>query len=239
MSAAAADTVLIRQGLARTALFCALPEPQLAELAALARIRRLAAGETLFRKGEESRALYVVLRGRIRISSGSAEGREAVLNLLAPGETFGEVALVDGGQRTADAAAVEPVVLAGLDRRDLVPFLQARPELMLRMLAALSERLRWVSESFEDALFLELPARLAKRLLFLSARFGVDTPRGRRLTVPLPQHELAGHMNVARETVNRQLRAWRAEGLIALDQGVVVLADLDRLAAIARGPSQE
>ncbi len=129
--------------------------------------------------------------------------------------------------------ACEHCRLVQLDRADLAPFLEREPALTLRMLVTLTARLRWMSDRFEDALFLELPARLAKRLLFLGEHFGVDTPRGRRLSVSLPQRELASHMGVTRETVNRLLQQWRASGVILIDRGVIVLSDTAQLARIA------
>jgi CRP/FNR family cyclic AMP-dependent transcriptional regulator len=221
------------QVLSRAALFEGLAPEHLERLSALARSTTFKAGEIIFRKGDMNPTLYVIERGRVKISTGSAEGREVVLNLLGPPAVFGEVALIDGSERTADAIAAEPVTLLGLDRRDMIPFLEGQPGLMLRMLAAMTARLRWVSERYEDAVFLELPARLAKRLLLLGEHFGFDTPRGRRLTVALPQRELASYMGVSRETVNRLLQEWLGKGLIEIDRGVLILKDATALGRIA------
>jgi CRP-like cAMP-binding protein len=221
--------------LARTLLFGGLEAGALARLAALARPLNFRPEEVIFRKGDASRSLYVIERGTVKIAATSADGREIALNLLGPDDSFGEVALVDGGVRTADAIACEPVGLLALDRAELVPFLEREPALMFSMLAALAQRVRWVSNRFEDSVFLGVPARLAKRLLFLGEHFGLDTRDGRRLTVSLPQRELASHMGVTRETINRLLQDWREDGLIGIDRGVLILKDLPRLTEIA-GP---
>ncbi len=220
--------------LKRAPLFEGLNGEDLQRLAALAHSRSYAAGATIFRKGDLSTGLYVVERGQVKISSGSKQGREVVFNLLGPYSVFGEVALIDGGERTADAIACDATRLLVLDRGQLIPFLEQAPELMLRMLVTLTSRLRWVSDRLEDAVFLNLPARLAKRLLFLGEHFGVDTVRGRRLTVSLPQRELASHMNVARETVNRLLQEWRDSGLIEIHRGFIVLKQVDQLEALVQ-----
>ncbi len=123
--------------------------------------------------------------------------------------------------------------MLALDRRDMIPFLESQPALMLRMLVAMTQRLRWVSDRYEDAVFLELPARLAKRLLLLGELFGFDTAKGRRLTVALPQREIAGHMGVSRETVNRLLQEWLGKGYIENDRGVLILKDQAALGKIA------
>jgi CRP/FNR family cyclic AMP-dependent transcriptional regulator len=219
--------------LGRTALFGGLDAAVLARLAAMARPLMLATGAHVFRKGDDSRSLYVIERGRVKIAATSADGREVALNLLGADEVFGEVALADGGPRTADAVACEPVRLLAFDRAELTPFLESEPKVMLRMLAALARRVRWVSGALEDSVFLPLPTRMAKRLMFLNAHFGVSSAAGRRLTVSLPQRELASHMNVTRETVNRLIQDWREEGLIAVDRGVFVLKDIPRLAELA------
>ena len=218
--------------LARTDLFAALPPDHLVQLAEMARRRAYAADAPIFRKGDPASGLYVIERGRVKISSGSREGREMVLNLLGEGAIFGEVALIDGGERTADATACDPVSVLVLDRGQLIAFLQRDLGLLLRMLVTLTGRLRWVSDRFEDVVFLGLPARLAKRLLFLGEHFGVDTPDGRRLTVSLPQRELASHMNVTRETMNRLLQDWQGQGMIEIRRGFIVLRRPDALAAI-------
>lgn len=218
--------------LARTDLFAALASEDLETLAAMARRRSLESEAPIFRKDDPSSSLYVIERGRVKISSGSREGREVVLNLLGPGSIFGEVALVDGGGRTADATACDPTSLLVLERGQLIPFLERQPALLLRMLVTLTARLRWVSDRLEDTVFLSLAARLAKRLLFLGEHFGVDTPRGRRLTVSLPQRELASHMNVTRETMNRLLQDWMGQGLIEIHRGFIVLKDAAALARI-------
>ena len=220
--------------LARASLFEGLRQEDLDRLADLAKAATYRSGDLIFQKGDLSRSLYVIDKGRVKIATDGADGREVALNLLGPGAVFGEIALIDGGARTADAIACEPCRLLQLDRADLVPLLEREPGLTMRMLVALTGRVRWISDRFEDSLFLDLSARLAKRLLFLGEHFGVDSPRGRRLSVSLPQRELASHMGVTRETVNRLLQQWRASGLILIDRGVLVLTDLEQLSRLAQ-----
>ncbi len=220
--------------LARASLFEGLEQPDIDRLADLSKTSTYRSGDMIFQKGDLSRSLYVIDRGRVKISTDSPDGREVALNLLGPGDVFGEIALIDGGARTADAIACEPCRLLQLDRADLTPLLEREPALTMRMLVALTGRVRWIADRFEDSLFLDLGARLAKRLLFLGDHFGIDSPRGRRLSVSLPQRELAAHMGVSRETVNRLLQQWRASGLIMIDRGVLVLTNLEQLSKLAQ-----
>ena len=184
----------------------------------------------LFRKGDPGDSLYVVLAGRISIGTTSEDGKEVVLNVLGRGEVFGEIALLDGKARTADATAMAESNLLVLDRKDFMPFLESHPEVAARLIAVLCERVRWVSQSYEDALFMDLPARLAKRLLLLAETHGEPAGgTGTRIEFPLSQQELAKMAGVSRESVNKLLRAWQTQGLIAHDHSHVTILDEARL----------
>ena len=222
-----------RQALLRTSLFGSLDAGDLDRFAAMARSLSFDAGAAVVRKGDPSRSLYVIVQGRLKIANGSADGREMVMNVLGPGDVFGEIALLDGAGRTADAICIEPVRLLALDRSDLIPVLDSNPSLMQRMLVAIAERVRWISTSYEDSTFLSVRARTAKRLLQLADQFGVETPAGVRITLALPQRELAGHVGVTRETISRLLQDWQGDGLIVMQRGMIVLANTARLAAVA------
>ncbi len=227
-----------RQILGRTLLFGALADAEMDHLAAMAKLLRLPARTPLFFKGDPGDRLYIVVRGVVRISTVSADGRETTLNLMGPGQMFGEIAVLDGGERTADASVIEDCEMVAIERRDLLAFLERNPRCSIRMLAACSDRLRWVSELLEDAQFLELPARLAKRLLLLSHMFGQKVEDGVRIGVRLSQRDLAAHMTVRRESVNKQLNDWEREGLIRMGRGWIVVLDHDALDACAALPSR-
>ncbi len=172
--------------------------------------------------------------GRISIGTISEDGKEVVLNVLGRGEEFGEIALLDGKERTADATAMAECHLLVLDRSDFMPFLESHPEVAARLIAMLCERVRWVSQSYEDSLFMDLPARLAKRLLLLAETHGEPAGTGTRIEFPLSQQELAKMAGVSREAVNKLLRAWQSEGLIALDHSHLTILDEDRLRRLAK-----
>ncbi len=219
-----------REFLAKHDLLGHLTPEELDRLLAPARVERLDEGRVLFRKGDPGDRLYVVLAGRIAIGTTSEDGKEVVFNVLGRGEVFGEIALLDGKARTADAPAMAECHLLVLERKDFMPFLESHPEVAARLIAVLCERVRWVSESYEDALFMDLPARLAKRLLRLAETHG--EPAGGtaiRIEFPLSQQELAKMAGVSREAVNKLLRAWQTQGLIAHDHSHVTILDEARL----------
>jgi len=221
--------------LARHFLFQDLDPALLDQVAALCVRRRLGAGETLFLKGDEGDALYGILDGVIRIGAMAPSGREIILNVLEAGDVFGEIALLDGLPRSADAVALNATELLVLRRRDFLPLLEREPRLAIHLLELLCERVRWTSELIEDAAFLGVPARLAKRLLGLATVYGRPVPDGVQIELKISQSTLGQMMGTSRETINKILQSWRKEGWIALEHRHVVVRDRSALEAVVAG----
>jgi len=208
-----------------------------------AALKRLAAASTLanhpahaviFQKGDPGSSMMAVLRGRVKICARSADGKELVLNILGKDGLFGEIALLDGEPRTADAVALEETDLLVLERSKFTPILAENPDIALRLLGLLCKRLRLTNEYLEDALFLEAPSRLAHSLLRLVPTFGKTVPDGVLLDVKLSQQQLANLVGISRESVNKQLKEWERDGLISLAKGIVTLRDPHSLEQVAR-----
>ena len=235
----ASETAARRELLARVPVLADLAPRELDALAKAAHTRRLAAREVLFHKGDAGGQVYVVVRGRLRIYAQSADGTDVVFGIMDPGEVCGEMALLAGGTRTATAVAIEPSELLGLDRRDFLALLRSRPQLSVRLLQVLAERLRRISEFVEDTVFLDLPTRLAKKLLALANSYGKPLAGGGvRIDVKLSQQELGTMVGTTRESVNKQLRAWRAQGIVSSEGGFLVIRrrpELERLAGLHAG----
>jgi CRP-like cAMP-binding protein len=211
--------------LSRHFLFTRLPEAALADIAALATTRRLADGETIFEKGEPGSSMMAVVDGRVRISLFSEDGKEIILNIIEAGGLFGEVALLDGGERTANATAMGRTTLLVLDRRDVFPFLERNPAIMMRLFEVLCERVRRTSELVEDVALLDFEARLARLLLRLAATYGRKTDGRLAIGLRLSQQDLGHLVASTRESVNRQLNRWAAEGLIEMDRSRITILD--------------
>lgn len=222
--------------LSNNLLLRGLPEPVIDRLAALAIRRTVSRGACLFRQGDPGDALYGVISGQVRISADHTDGREISLSLIDSGESFGEIAVIDGRPRTASAVATKDTVLFAIRRSDLLALVEREPALARHLLESLCTRLRWTSELIEEAAFLDLPARLARRLLRLSQEHGSADAQGRALQ--LSQAELASFLNASRQMVNQQLRAWRARGWVSLSRGVVVVRDAAALAALSGGRTE-
>ena len=205
--------------------FAGLGKEPVAAIAELCVTRRLGADETLFLKGDPGDALYAVRQGQIRIGTGTGAGKRLTLNVLGPGDVFGEIALLDGKSRTADAVASEPTVLFMILRRDFLSFLERTPAVSIRLVELLCERVRWMSERVEEATLMPLHTRLARRLLALAEDFGAE--------VTASQEDLAIFVGATRESVNRQLQVWRRAGIVDLGRGRLRVVDAAGLATEA------
>jgi CRP-like cAMP-binding protein len=189
------------------------------------RVEHYPAGEEIFAKGSPGNSLMIVLRGRVRISSISLTGKEIVLNIIDAGEIVGEIALLDGGERSGDAVAMTDCELLVLNRRDFMPFIENRADICLMLIKILCQRLRQTSEQVEDLQFRHLESRIAKALLHLSERSGQPVVDGRVLELHMSQSELSHIVGSSRESVNKQLQAWQKAGFIDLAKGSIVIRD--------------
>jgi CRP/FNR family transcriptional regulator, cyclic AMP receptor protein len=220
--------------LRRAPLFEAVDEDGAKALRARVADVALARGERLFDEGDAGDALYVVLDGKIKLTRTSADGRENLISLMGPGEMFGELSLFDPRPRTMSASAVTDVRLAALAHEGLRTWLTGRPDVAMHLLAALARRLRRTNEVMSDLVFTDVPGRVAKALLDLAARFGVQQDDGLQVNHDLTQEELAQLVGASRETVNKALADFVARGWIQLHPKSVLLIDAERLRKRAR-----
>jgi CRP-like cAMP-binding protein len=188
-------------------MFADLGADELQRISSLCHTQQLGVGEVLFQKGDAGDALYGVRRGQIRIETGASDGSRLTLNFMGPGELFGEVAVLDGQTRTADAMAGEPSELFVVRRSDFLAFLEREPRVAIKIIQL-------------------LPIRLARRLCALADDFGSE--------VHISQEQLGIFVGAARESVNRQLQLWRKDGILDLQRGRILLQNMNKLTAVAR-----
>lgn len=210
-------------------LFLDLPAEASAQFAALAHRRQLANGEMLYARRDPAEALYGLIRGRIRLSNVAPDGREVLMALFEPGDWIGELSLFDGLPRTHDAMAMGEAEVFVLPRAKLLSLLDAEPRLYRHLAARLARQLRLALSYIDDAVFLPLSLRLAKRLLQLARVYGQDTGQGLLLDLHLPQEDLGRMLGASRQSVSKELRQWERQGLITLDYGRIVIRDLPAL----------
>lgn len=220
--------------LRRSFLFRDVQAEMLTRVAALAVLRRLEAGETLFWQDDEADALYGMVEGLVRIWVHGPDGKELTLNLMEPGDFFGEIALLDGLPRTATATSQGESRLIVIPRREFQTLLEGEPALARHLIELLCERLRQNTDRLRDAVFLDLGTRLAKTLQALAVAHGREDAAGVVIETRLSQGALAQLLGVSREAVNKQLKAFEREGLIARVGTRLAVCDLAAMKLRAR-----
>jgi CRP/FNR family transcriptional regulator, cyclic AMP receptor protein len=211
-----------RRLLANCILFRDLVTGERDAVVARARIRHFAADEAIFLMGSPGSSMMAVLRGTVRISVPSPEGREVVLAILQPGEVFGEIALLDGKERTADARAITACDLAVLERRDVMDFLRRQPDAWPRLVEVLCDRLRASDLQMAELAMQPLPVRLAKVLLRMAHSETLERPADR---VEVSQRELGNIVGAARESVNKCLSEWQRSGCVRIERTSITISD--------------
>jgi CRP/FNR family transcriptional regulator, cyclic AMP receptor protein len=205
---------------------------QIKRLGSFAETRRIASGTPLFLKGAPGTALFAVVSGTVKIAVVSIDGREATFNLLHAGDIFGEIALLDGQPRTANAIAVTDCELMVIKHDDFLRFAHGEPEVSMKLIELLCARLRVAGARMEEAVFLNLPVRLARLLVRLLEENAAAADKN---NLSITQQEISGLLATTRESVNRHLRIWARRGVIALKRGTILVLVPRALAALASG----
>jgi CRP/FNR family transcriptional regulator, cyclic AMP receptor protein len=213
--------------LARGHWFSHLPEALQQSLLAASRLRSLAAGQFLFKRGDPPCGLYAVLDGAVRISAVNAQGKEAVLSLVETPYWFGEICLFDNLPRTHDAQASGPCTLLQVPQAGMLDLLEKHPAYWRDVALLMSHKLRLSLINIEQMSLMPASARLAHRLLMIAQGYG-EIDQARR-TLQLPQEDVAAMLGLSRQTTNSLLKALEQQGIIGLSYGAIELLDLKRL----------
>ena len=219
------DDLIIRQA----PLFSALDDQAALSLRESMVALKLYKGQVLFKEGQEGDRLYVVVHGKIKLGTTSSDGRENLLSILGPGEMFGELSLFDPEPRTSTAAAVTDARLVSLAHDAVIGLITTNPQTSLELLRRLAQRLRKSNEVLADLVFADVPGRVAKAIIDLGVRFGVQGEDGLHVNHDLTQEELAQLVGASRETVNKALADFAARGWVRLEPRAVLVTDVARL----------
>ncbi|HEY6571611.1 MAG TPA: Crp/Fnr family transcriptional regulator [Candidatus Limnocylindrales bacterium] len=230
----ATDAAAFRAALGGIPLFHDLSDDDLDALTASVRTRRFRRGEVIFHQGDPGDALHVVLSGRIKISSPSDTGVEAILATLRPSEFFGALALLDGAPRSATATAVSATETLVLPREQFRQLVDDVPSIRDHVLAELAGEIRRLTNHVEELHFLDIAGRLAARLARMADEQGRPTEGEIRLEGPITQGELAAMVGSTRQSVNKLLGWFVDDGLIRMDRDAIVIVDLAGLRMAAR-----
>ncbi len=226
-----AAAACIRHCFERQSLIDFLPPVEINRLAEAARYVSFPAQEVIFRKGDDGDSVMMIDRGRVAISTTSPDGRKIMLALMERGEIFGEISVIDGGDRTADAEAVEETGLVVIDKFVFVSFLERNPQVCMTLLRLMCGRIRVTDVTIEDIHIFNIRPRLAKRLLSLAEHFGEPAESGTRIAINVPPSQLAKMIGTSREAVNSALRHWARKGVIEMTANRLTVLDRDALEA--------
>ncbi|MDH5545149.1 MAG: Crp/Fnr family transcriptional regulator [Gammaproteobacteria bacterium] len=215
--------------IARSYLFNQVPEWQLKGLAQYAKVKSYKKREVVFRRGDLGTQMYFIVRGSVSLTTDSDEGKELTFGLLGPGDIFGEIAMLDGGERTATVKTIESSELLVIEKRDFVPFLEKNPKVAISLLSTIASRVRKADELCEDNFFKNLPNRLAKRFLGLADNYGRETETGVEIGMKLSQGDIGKLAGASRESINKQLKAWEEDGLISVENGYITIREVERM----------
>jgi CRP/FNR family cyclic AMP-dependent transcriptional regulator len=214
--------------LKRIPLFAAIPEADQQRLVTLLRRETLKKGETLFRRGDEGNALYLILQGRIKISL-SGQMDAVTLAILSQGEFLGEMALLDGLPRSADAIALEDSSLYALNRGDFLSFIVHHEKIVRSVLSSLSLRLRKTDNLLAEMCFLNLSVRLANKLVEMAEQQGPDNSDPELYKLKISQQEMGNILGVSRESINKELKILRDKGWVSTGRNHIHIHQLASL----------
>jgi CRP/FNR family transcriptional regulator, cyclic AMP receptor protein len=215
-------------------IFCDLESEAFEQLCRYAKHSTLKRGATICSKGDPGNSLFAVISGTVKMSISSPDGRSAIFNLIGAGEVFGEIAVLDGQARTADATANTNCELFIIDRREFLPFVRSHPELAMKFIELLCAKLRWTSDQVEQLILQNLPGRLASALIRLAEKRKLE-PGDR--TIAITQQEISEMVGMTRESINKQLRVWATRHWVRLEHGAIVVLDAEPLRALVEAGS--
>jgi CRP-like cAMP-binding protein len=221
----------VADALRRVPLFASLSGKAIEEIARVARRHQYERDEVVFYQGDPGDTFYVILDGQVKVSVSSSDGQEAILVMLNAGDSFGEFALLDEQPRSATIETSVPTEAVALRKDDFQRLIHQSPEIALGLLKVMTKRLRDTDQLVQDAAFLDVAERLAKKLLGLIEQHGRVSPRGIELDIHLTQQDLAAMIGATRESVNKQLGAFRDRGILSVDRQRITILKPDALRA--------
>jgi len=221
---------MLNYGLMRAVpLFSTLTDCELEKLGAIAEKKCYHKNEAVLLQGEKGRDFFVILSGRVKVSIQSPQGREITLSILAEGDFFGEMSLIDGSSRSASVYAIVRTEVITVDHERFNVFLSSSPQVSIKLLRLFVKRLRRADLQIEYLAFHTAKGRLARMMLDWIADYGIISSEGVSLTIPFTHREIAGMLGASRESVSRILTEFRDSGYIQLDGDGLTVYDLEGL----------
>ncbi len=213
-------------------VFSELSWQELKELKRITRMVSYRKNELVYLPGDPSELVYLLKKGRVKISKVSQEGREVTLAILEPGEIFGEVEVLDAGPRQSMVEALEPVMVCEIQREDFERYVHAYPDVGGKVLKFMGGRLRQLETRVSDLVFKSAPARLASLLLELSETMGIYENGAIQFQIRLTHQNLANLIGTSRETVSSLMGQFAQHGILQQERRYIRILDKARLAKV-------
>jgi CRP/FNR family transcriptional regulator, cyclic AMP receptor protein len=217
------------KGLASVRIFQHLDQDDLKKVAKIAKPKRLDANTVVFFEGNRADAFFIVLSGSLKVYQTAKDGRVKVLNTMGPGETFGELAMLDGHPRSASVETVAASELLVISRKDFRDLATATPGILWGVLEGMCARLRAQNDSELEAAFQGTQYRIAKAIIKLAEKHGKKTETGVRIPPTFDARDLGEMASTTAERVERILEKLEDEGLVKVDDGDLVVPDISAL----------
>ncbi len=225
-------TVSSIDALRKAALFSTLSDEDLRLLASLAVLRRFGKRDTVFRDGERGEGFFVVASGKVKVFKLSQEGKEQVLHVIEPGQTFAEAVIFEGGAYPAHAETLTDAEILFLPKRPFLELLERHPKIAVRMLASLSRWLKRMIDLVESLSLRDVESRLVHFLYEELNTRGIAPKDGVALDLPMSKNVLASRLGTVPETFSRTLKKLQDEGLIAVRGKQIRILSAGRLFAL-------
>ena len=211
-------------------LFSEMTKEEMDRVDEISRMKELRRGEIIYMPEDMSESVYLLKKGRVKISGLSQEGKEVTMDIIGPGEIFGELSLVDKGPRETIAEVLDDALLCVISRNNFEMLIRSKPDLAFKVTALIGSRRRVIESRLEDLVFRDVSARLAKLLLQLTEDYGQVREKGIIVDVKLSQQELANLIGSTRETTSHFLNLFKKKGFIDYDKSKIVILEKDKLA---------
>lgn len=214
-------------------LFAGLPEKDLETIVPDLRLKEYSRDEVFLRQGDESREVYFVLKGKVRIFTTSPSGNETSIAIFSTNDVIGELAAVDRVPRSATAKAISAVSLLSMSHDRFLYHLETLPRFAMAFIRLLAGKVRWTAAYAESIAQFDAAGRLLHIILLNNDQYGREIEAGKRYVVDLGlnQTDLASMIGARREWVNRILGDWKRRGLLEFDNGEITILDLPRVVA--------
>jgi CRP-like cAMP-binding protein len=225
----------LHQALRSCFLFTGLTENELSQIQAIAGIKPYSKGELIFAEGREATGFYIVASGQVKLYKISAEGKEQILHVVNPGETFAEAVMFSGGRYPAFAETLSHARLIYLPKKDFLHLIKQNPQLSLNMLATMSKLLRKFNRLIEELSLKDVSSRLAHYLIEQSQQTGQPITTGVQVELGTSKTQLASRLGTISETLSRTLRKLKQAEIIQVKGNIITILDLDALNDVAAG----